>query len=113
VQTVLMSELQGFAVATCKQLLLSVFPAAPDRTDGMNDIAGLELIPLGNFGIAGSTSAKSPAFSKKLRTGCPVDSPVHAATAEQAPVRGIDDDIHCKSRYIRQNCFHLFPLWPE
>ena len=60
----------------------------------MNDMARRQAIPLGNFGAAGLAAMERAAFGKKLRSGRAMDRAVHATTAEQRIVRGVDDGVN-------------------
>ena len=68
-------------------------PAAPDRADRVDHMAGGQPIAARDPRLAGRAAADLAAFLEKLRTGGAMDGAVDAAAAEQALVRGVDDRV--------------------
>src|SRR6476620_310381 len=54
-------KLQRIAVAICKCSRLVMFPAGPDRTDGVNDESSWQTISGRDFSFAGTTTAQGSA----------------------------------------------------
>ena len=59
----------------------------------MDHVFGGQPVSFGDLGFSGLAAAKCPAFSKQLRPGCPVDSPVGPAPSQQRRICRIDDGI--------------------
>jgi hypothetical protein len=93
-------EIESIAVARREQVLFTVAAAVPHRTDGMDDMPRRQPIAAGDLGHTGVGAAKCPALIAQLRPGGTVDRAVDTATAEQTPVRRIDDDIDIECRDV-------------
>ena len=85
---------QGGAVAGGQQLLLPPSAPVPHGADCMDDVFGRKAVALRRLGLAGGTAVEGAALGQQLRTGCPVDGPVHSAAAQQGGVGGVDDGVH-------------------
>ena len=81
------------AIAGGEQRVLTLVAAAPDRTDRMNDVPGLEAIAAGDLGGTGVAAAQRLALGQQLGSGGAMDRAVDAAAAEQRRVRGVDDGV--------------------
>ena len=88
------------AIAGGEQLLLALVAAAPDRTDRMNDVPGLEAIAAGDLGGTGVATAQRLALGQQLRSGGAMDGAVDAAAAEQRRFGGIDDGVDVERRDV-------------
>ena len=88
------------AIAGGEQRLLALAAAAPDRTDRMDDVPGLEAIAAGDLGGAGVAAAQGLAFGQQLRSGGAMDGAVDAAAAEQRGVGGVDDGVDVERRDV-------------
>ena len=77
------SEPERFPVAALEKGLLAVAPSPPDRTDGMDDVAGRKIVGAGDAGLAGRAAAEPAAFFEEPGAGRAMDGAVHAAPAEQ------------------------------
>jgi len=75
-------------------------PAVPDRANGMNHMLRRQLISPGDLGVAGFAAMEGAAIGEKLRPGGTVDGAVHAASAEQGVIRGVDDGVNAQRRNI-------------
>ena len=105
-QMMLEGKFKGGAVAAGKQFRLMIIAAAPDRPDGMDDMAGGQVIASGDFRLAGMTALELPALCKESRSGGTVNGPVNTAAPEQRAVRGIDNGIHPEGCDIRLDHFN-------
>src|ERR1044072_4890923 len=61
-QPMLLGQRQAVAIATRQKLRLPCLAAAPDRSDGMDHVACLQPVSLGDLGFAGRTAAERAAF---------------------------------------------------
>jgi hypothetical protein len=77
----------------------------PNRAHGVNDMPRPQPITPGDFGIARGTAIERAAFRKQLRPGRPMDRTIHAATAKQRTVRGVDDSVNAQCRDIGDDDF--------
>ena len=67
--------------------------AAPDLTDRMDYVPGLEAIAAGDFGETGVAAAQGLALGQQLGAGGTMDGAVDAAAAEQRGVGSVDDGV--------------------
>ena len=88
------------AIAGGEQRVLALVAAAPDRTDRMNDVPGLEAIAAGDLGGTGVAAAQRLALGQQLGSGGAMDGAVDAAAAEQRPVGRVDDGIDVERRDV-------------
>ena len=86
-------EVDGAAIARCQQLFLARGPAAPDRTDGVNDMLHRQPIAARDFRRSGFAATKGPAFGDEIRPGGAMDGAVDPAATKETTVGGIDDGI--------------------
>jgi len=77
----------------------------PDRTDGMNHMPCRQAIPPGDLGAAGLAAMERAALGEKRGPGRAVDRTIHAATAEQRPVGGVDDGVNAQCRDVGDDDF--------
>ena len=73
---------------------LVMFPAAPDRTDCVNDEASWQTISTRDFSFAWATTAQRAAFGEQFRTCGAVNRAIDAATAEERCVRRVHNGIN-------------------
>src|SRR5258708_16327518 len=66
----------------------------------MNHMPRRQTITFGDFGAAGLTAIQGAALREKLRPGGAMDRSIHAATAEQRIVRGVDDSVNAQARDV-------------
>ncbi len=71
----------------------------------MNHMPGRQPISAGDFGAAGLAAMERAAFRKKLRSGRAMDRAVHATTAEQRGVGGVDDGVDAQARDVGDDDF--------
>jgi hypothetical protein len=60
----------------------------------MNHVPRRKPIGAGDLGAACLAAMKRAALSQKLRPGRAMDRPIHAATAAQRSVGGVDDGVN-------------------
>ena len=118
----LFDQCETTPITTGQQVVFAVLAVMPDRADGMNDPSGREFVTAGDFGLAGGATAPRAAFGQQLRPGRPVDGAVHAATAEQRRVGGVDNHIHALLRNVAGDdghaigngiCSHIYYFHPQ
>lgn len=61
--------------------------------DSVDDVAGGEIVPGGEFSLAGGSAAEAGAFGEQSVAGGAVDGAVNAAAAEEGVVGGVDDGV--------------------
>jgi hypothetical protein len=88
---------QRIAVAICQRSRFVMFPAAPNRTDCVNDKAGWQKISTRDFSFAGTTTAQRAAFGQQFGACGAVNRAIDAATAEERRVRGVHNGINVQS----------------
>jgi hypothetical protein len=82
------------------------------RTDGVDDPLGRQAEPGSGHGRAGSKAvrqlrgAQLAAGFEQFRPGRPVDRAVHAATAQERGIGGVDNRIHRPGSDIALNYFN-------
>jgi len=67
--------------------------AAPDRTDGVDQVPGGKPVATRHLRRAGGTAGKRPALRRQFRPGGALDRAVDATAAEQRLVRGVDNGV--------------------
>jgi hypothetical protein len=92
-KAVLARETEARTVTGGKQLVFAALAAAPNRTNGVDDVTREKAKAGGHFGIASLAAAEFGARRAELGTCGAVDCAIHAASAKQRPVGGVDDDI--------------------
>ena len=83
-------------------------PALPDRPDGVDHVAGGEVVAERRLGVAEGTAPQLAAGVAQPGPGGPVDGAVDAATAEKRRVRGIYDGMDVFGRDVAE---HDLELW--
>ncbi|MNV71686.1 hypothetical protein D3C71_1647210 [compost metagenome] len=112
-QAQLFGQLQGFPIAVGEQRRLVTVAVLPDRADGMDDMAGRQVVAGGGAHLAGRAAHARPdlrqglALGQQARAGRPMDRTVHAAPAKQGFVGRIDDRIHRQGRDVALPHFDL------
>lgn len=92
-KTVLARETEARTVAGGKQLVLAALAAAPNRTNGVDDVTREKAKARGDLGIPRLAAAELSTSRAKLGTCGTVDRTIHAASAKQRPVGGVDDGV--------------------
>jgi len=92
-KTVLACETEARTVAGGKQLVLAALAAAPNRTNGVDDVTREKAKARGDLGIPRLAAAELGTSRAKLGTCGTVDRTIHAASAKQRPVGGVDDGV--------------------
>ena len=78
----------------------------PNRSDGVDDPLGGQMVCPGNFGLACSAAIQGAAFFQQLRTGGPVDGPIHTPATDKGFVGGVDDGVNSLPGDIPHDDFH-------
>src|SRR5205814_8392670 len=73
---------------------------APHRADRVNDPLCRQVIAFGDFCLPGGAALELTAFLEQLRSRSAMNRAIHAASAQQACVGGIDDTVHLLLRNI-------------
>src|SRR5215467_3005409 len=81
------------AIAGRQQLVLALGLLAPDRTDRVDDMPGLEPVAARDLRGSGLAAAERAAFRQQLRARGAMDRAVDPAAAPQRAVRRIDDGV--------------------
>src|SRR5262249_33206968 len=81
-------------ITSGQQFILALFSIAPDRTNRVNDPRSRETVTLGYLCLPCGTTSQPAALRQKFRTGGATDSAIHATTAQQRGVGGVDDGVH-------------------
>ena len=76
-------ERKSRAIAGGEQVVLALLAAAPDRSDRVNDMGGVQAIASRDFGRARVAAAERAAFGEQFRSGGTMDGAVHTAPAQQ------------------------------
>ena len=106
----LVRNADAFAMATCQRLFLAALAAAPDRTDGVNNVPCCE--PPGGRGhrLARGKLADAgndlPAGFQDRRSSRTMNGAIHASAAEQRRVGRIHDGVGLLARDIGRTCDH-------
>ncbi len=108
-QSVVGRNLQGVAIAGCKELVLPISAPVPNGADCVYHVTRGQPMPTGDLGLPRRTSAEATAFFEQSGTGCAVDGPVHAAATQKGTVRGVDDRIHVQACDVACYDFHSIP----
>src|SRR5437867_6788230 len=86
-------QLQAVAVTACQEVGFAARTVVPDRTDGLDDPFGRQVIAFSNFRLPGGTTAKGEALFQEPRTGRSVNRPVHSAASEQRGVGRVHNGV--------------------
>src|SRR5262245_40972009 len=92
-ETMVARKREARPVASGKQLVLAALAAAPDRTNGVDHVTREEAEARRHLGIPRLTAAELGTSRAKLGTCGTVDCAIHAASAKQRPVGGVDDGV--------------------
>src|SRR5207245_7814179 len=84
----------------CQRLRLAMFPAAPDRSDGVNHEPSGQTIAPRNFRFAWPTTVQAPAFHSQFRACSAVNRAIDSATAKQRRIGCVYNRINVKLRDI-------------
>ena len=99
------AEFDRVAIAGSEQFVLARVAAIPHWSDGMNHMRGRQPISSGDLGVAGRAAIQRPAFDKQLRSGCPMNRTIDAASAEQGRSRGVDDSVNAQRSDVGNDDF--------
>ena len=77
-----------------------MFPAAPDRSDGMNYEARGQTISASQSRVAGLTTAERSTFGAQFETGSAMNRAIHSAAAEKCRVCRVHNRIDFKLRDV-------------
>jgi hypothetical protein len=105
IEAMLVGDFERAAIAGGEQPILVPSAAAPDRPDGVDDMARLQREPGRDLRFARRAAAKRPAGRKQLRPGRPVNRTIDAAAAGKAGIGGVDDRIDRQGRDIGNDDF--------
>ena len=86
-----LGECQAVAIARGERLVLALVAAVPDRADGVDDVAGGEVVAAGDARLAGGAAAKGPALGYQLGAGGAVNGAVDAGPAKERGLGRVDD----------------------
>ena len=68
-------------------------PAAPDRSDGVNDESSGQTIAASDFRLPGLTTAQRSTFGEQFRSGSAMNRAVHSAPAEKRRVSRVHNRV--------------------
>jgi hypothetical protein len=100
-----LAQFDGAAIARRQRLVFTPAAAVPDRADGMNHMPRRQPIAAGDFGAAGFAALEGAALGKEVGPGRAMDRTIHAATAEQRRIRGVDDSVNAQRRNVGDDDF--------
>lgn len=89
-----LAQPDGAAIARRQRLILAPASAVPDRTDGMDHTPRRQLVAIRDFSVAGLAALQRAAFAEKFWPGRAMDRAIHAPSAQQGRVRGVDDGVN-------------------
>jgi hypothetical protein len=93
-------NLHGAPVAGAEQLRLVGVSAAPDRADGMDDVAGRQVPACRRLRVARLAAAEATALLEDRRAAGAVDRAVDATAAEQCRVGRVHDRVDLLLREV-------------
>src|SRR5882724_361188 len=102
-------DLQRVAITICQRLRLSMFSAAPDRSDGVDHKAGGQMISTSDFRFARWTTAQGATFGEQFRAGSAVNFPIDSSSAEERRVRRVHNCVNLELGDIAAQDFNLAP----
>src|SRR5204862_89699 len=88
-ELMLLGQAQGVPVGVGQQLWLTAVAPAPDRPDGVNDVAGGQVAARGDHRVARLAAADTPALLQDGRPARAVDLAVYCAF-------GAPDSLHAR-----------------
>ena len=94
-------ERQAGSVAAGEKLGLTRRAAAPDRSDGVDDVSGAETVAPADPCLTGRTRCQRPRLARELGPRGRVDRPIDAAAALEGLVRRIDDGVDLEAHDVR------------
>jgi hypothetical protein len=97
---ILLCQRQGFPVATGQQLVLIVFPVAPDGSDRVDYVLSGQVIASRDFRIAGGAAVESSTLVEKLGTGSSVNRAIDSSASEECGIGRIDDCVDLLVCYV-------------
>src|SRR5699024_2795532 len=86
-------QLKAGKVGLMQELFFICFSALPDWSDRMDDVLSRKLIATAQLCLTGRAASQRAAFLQKLRTGSTMDGAIHASSAEQRIVGGVDNRL--------------------
>src|SRR6516164_9389982 len=84
-----------------------MFPATPNRPDGVDDEARWQTISASDFRFSEFTTAERSAFGDQFMSGSTMNSTVHSSSAEERRVRGIYNGIDLELRNVATSDLNL------
>ena len=96
------ASVEALPVATLQQRGFVAVAAAPDWTDGVDNVAGFQTIAAGDFRLAGGATAQGPALRQQIGAGGAMNGAVHTAATQQRRVGGIHDGIDIERGDVRR-----------
>jgi len=100
---VLLRQHKAGAIAGGELLPLAALTAVPHGADGVDDVAARQAVRTGDFCLAGPAAAQSLALCQQLRSCRPMDTAIHAATAQKRFICRIDDSVNLHFRNVVAN----------
>ena len=110
---VLLRQHKAGAIAGGELFPLAALTAVPNRAHGVDDVAARQAVRAGDLGLASPAVAQSPALCQQLRPRRPMDTAIHAATAQQRFLRRVDDGVHTHFRDVIANNFKRHGSIPQ
>jgi len=98
-QLMLPGQFQALVIARGQKDILVVvahahlFIAMPHRADGVNDMLCRQVVARSHFRQPGGAAAERTTFCEQFRPCCAVNGAIHAATAQERFIGGVDDGI--------------------
>jgi hypothetical protein len=86
-------NLQAPSIRASQELGFVFIATLPDRSNGVDDVARLEVASGSNDRVANGTAANPLAFGIDLRTAFRMDRPIRAKALVEPPMRGCDDSV--------------------
>ena len=100
-----LAQFDGADVVRGQRLIFARLSAVPDRTDGMNHMAGRQTVSTADFGFSGIAAVQQTAFRQKLRPCRAMDRAIDAAATEQRRIGGVDDGVNAQGRDVGDDDF--------
>ena len=93
-KAVLRSEVENVPITSGEQPVLAALATAPNRSDSVDHVPGLEAESRRDLGLARLASAKRGASLLQIVARGAMDRTVNAASAKQALIGGVDDGVN-------------------
>lgn len=103
-------QLEAVAVARRQQFVLVLHTAFPDRTDCVQHVPRGQVVSASHPRVPGRAPSDPAALFEESRPCAAMNGPVHACTAHQARIGGVDDAIHRESGDVADHDFDLREL---